>query len=296
MAALPYMQLYVADYLADTQHLTTEEHGAYLLLLFNYWQTGRPLRKDRLSFVARMFNERWPSVEKALKEFFHDDGENWVHFRVEADLASVNSKSKTNSAAGKASAKARSEKKAEATALAALALATNVSTKRQRNVNHTDTDTDTDTDTGKSKTLGADAPAQKKTTSLGVDFLTGQGVDPQHAADWLKARKVPLTQTAWVAIEREAEKAGITSAMAVQLSAENTWRGFKAEWYANTRGSNGHQEGQGQRVDNSAVGRVKRAIAQGQAREAQPETVRHAKPQDGGDLRAPLDGEFWRED
>jgi hypothetical protein len=151
-------------------------------------------------------------------------------------------------------------------------------------------------DKKESKTLGAEAPAPNKKTSLGVDFLTDQGVDSQHAADWLKARKVPLTQTAWVAIEREAAKAGITSAMAVQLSAENTWRGFKAEWYANRGGSNGHQASQGQRIDNSAIGRVKRAIAEGQAREAQPEAVRHAKPQDGGDLRPPLDGEFWRED
>ena len=54
MAALPYMQLYIADYLADTMHLSAEEHGAYLLLMFNYWQTGKPIPKNRLAKIARL--------------------------------------------------------------------------------------------------------------------------------------------------------------------------------------------------------------------------------------------------
>lgn len=91
MAALPYMQLYIADYLADTMHLSTEEHGAYLLLMFNYWQTGKAIPKNRLAKIARMTNERWEAVEPAISEFFEDDGENWVHLRIERDIEHVNS-------------------------------------------------------------------------------------------------------------------------------------------------------------------------------------------------------------
>lgn len=105
------MQFYVADYLADTGHLTTEEHGAYLLLIFNYWQTGKPLRKDRLSTVARLSNDRWILVEQALKEFFHDNGETWAHFRIEGDLVAVQESVDKASKAGKASAAARQRKK-----------------------------------------------------------------------------------------------------------------------------------------------------------------------------------------
>jgi len=70
--------------------------------------------------------------------------------------------------------------------------------------------------------------------ALSVADLVAEGVDPQHAADWLKARKdkgaKTLTPTAWEAVKTEARKAGITPAEAVKASAENQWQGFKASW------------------------------------------------------------------
>jgi len=89
MAALPYMQLYVADYLADTMHLTTEEHGAYLLLIFNYWQTGKPIPMSRLARITRLSNERWTDVERSLGEFFNERDNEWIHDRIERDLEAV---------------------------------------------------------------------------------------------------------------------------------------------------------------------------------------------------------------
>lgn len=139
MAALPYMQLYVADYLADTAHLTAAQHGAYLLLMFNYWQRGKPLNNanERLTNVARMSNEEWLEAKPALAEFFEIDGDEWRHARIDRDLEAVNSKASKASNAGKASAASKANKR---------------STNVEQPLNHTDVDVDTDTDTEADKT------------------------------------------------------------------------------------------------------------------------------------------------
>ena len=106
MTSLPYLQLYTSDYLADTAHLTTEEHGAYLLLIMNYWQRGKPLDNggQRLAHVARLSADRWTEVEPVLSEFFQVEGDTWIHSRIERDLESVRIKSEKASQAGRASA------------------------------------------------------------------------------------------------------------------------------------------------------------------------------------------------
>lgn len=119
--ALPYMQLYPADYLADTAHLSALEHGAYLLLMFNYWQRGESFKaKDeqtlnkRLAIVARLSNEEWEQAKDNLQEFFnvviHDNEVEWRHERIERDLSSVQEKSEKAKRAGKLSAESRRKK------------------------------------------------------------------------------------------------------------------------------------------------------------------------------------------
>ena len=107
MAALPYIQLHIAEYLADTAHLTPTQHGAYLLLIFNYWQRAESLNNsnERLACVARMSNSEWAENRGVLAEFFEVSGDRWVHPRIERDLTQVNEKIAKKSMAGKASAK-----------------------------------------------------------------------------------------------------------------------------------------------------------------------------------------------
>jgi uncharacterized protein YdaU (DUF1376 family) len=67
-----YMPLWVGDYLRDTAHLSTVEHGAYLLLIMHYWSTGEPLRDDddELANIARMPVSDWLKIAPRIRRFF----------------------------------------------------------------------------------------------------------------------------------------------------------------------------------------------------------------------------------
>ncbi|TCR63191.1 YdaU family protein [Bosea sp. BK604] len=82
-----WMPLYVADYLADTGHLSAAEHGAYLLLIMHYWQNGALPEEDRrLARIARMSAAEWDDARAALFDLFD---ENWRHSRIDAELAAA---------------------------------------------------------------------------------------------------------------------------------------------------------------------------------------------------------------
>lgn len=132
MAALPYMPLYVADYLADASHLTTTGHGAYLLLIMNYWQRGKPLPSgdDDLAQIARMPIKDWKKIRPAIVAFFVETDGQWKHNRIEAELERVRNRSRTSVAAGRASAQAKAQRKLN-----------DRSTSVEQTFNHTDTDT-----------------------------------------------------------------------------------------------------------------------------------------------------------
>ena len=143
MTSLPYMQLYVSDYLADTAHLNAQQHGAYMLLLMNYWQRGKPLDNtgNRLAYVARMTAEEWEDNCDILAEFFWVDGDIWTHARVENDLAKVREKSEQASFAG---VKSGVQRKRNARSTEMQDELNEPSTDVEQTLNHKDKDKDKD--------------------------------------------------------------------------------------------------------------------------------------------------------
>jgi uncharacterized protein YdaU (DUF1376 family) len=111
----PWMPLYVADYLADTGHLSTIEHGAYMLLIMHYWATGGlPNDDKRLASIARASLEQWSDMRTTMAEFFGDD---WKHERIDAELENAAKAYERRAAAGKAGGKAKASKASIAVAL-----------------------------------------------------------------------------------------------------------------------------------------------------------------------------------
>lgn len=107
---LPFIRFYPADYMADTMHLTTLEHGAYDLILWNYWSRQQPPHESKLPGITKMSKDEFQSVRDTLAEFFDIRDGVWTQKRVELELQRIKEEAKRNRRAGKLSAKSRREK------------------------------------------------------------------------------------------------------------------------------------------------------------------------------------------
>ena len=82
------MPLYVGDYLADTTHLTTTEHGTYLLLLLCMWRSGGSLPADdaKLARFAKLTKAQWDRSKGVILGFFEIENGLLIHPRLSKEL------------------------------------------------------------------------------------------------------------------------------------------------------------------------------------------------------------------
>jgi uncharacterized protein YdaU (DUF1376 family) len=91
-----WMPLFIPDYLADTEHLSAAESGAYLHLIMHYWVRGcLPAEEDRIRRVSRLTTRQWARSRDLLKSLFDV---HWRHKRIDLELAQAFEKSRVNSA------------------------------------------------------------------------------------------------------------------------------------------------------------------------------------------------------
>jgi uncharacterized protein YdaU (DUF1376 family) len=108
----PWFPFYVGDYLRDTGRLTTEAHGAYLLLILDYWANGSPPDDDEtLSSIARLSLPAWLALRPRLTPFFKIEGGMWKHGRIEKELRIAAEKHQKRVDAGRDGGKAKAKAK-----------------------------------------------------------------------------------------------------------------------------------------------------------------------------------------
>jgi len=93
-----WMPLNVGDYLADTGHLSTTQHGAYMLLIMHYWRKrGLPSSDRELAAIAKLTLRNWLNMRETIQAFFFDG---WRHKRIEIELKKRMEVSEKRAAAG----------------------------------------------------------------------------------------------------------------------------------------------------------------------------------------------------
>jgi uncharacterized protein YdaU (DUF1376 family) len=114
VAEFPALPLWTDAYLGDTTHLTTIEHGAYLLLLMTAWRTRDCCLPDDdrlLARYARCGPQQWKRLRVIIEPFFDVENGVWTQRRLTDERGVVERYRQQQVEKGKAGAVAKSLKR-----------------------------------------------------------------------------------------------------------------------------------------------------------------------------------------
>src|SRR6056297_2397102 len=111
----PFMQLYVGDYTRDTMDLSTEEHGAYLLILMTMWSHGAQLPNDhkKLARIARLSPAKFGRAWETIGRFFTVEGNHITQKRLKKEHEKAQEKGQKRAEAGAKGGRAKALKSKE---------------------------------------------------------------------------------------------------------------------------------------------------------------------------------------
>lgn len=117
MADFPSLPLMTDAYIADTQHLTNEEHGIYLRLMMFAWRTptcSLPDDDARIAIMVGLTKAKWLKFKPVITAFWTLKESGWEQKKLTKTREYVEKNTQQKSQAGKASARAKSLKRKEA--------------------------------------------------------------------------------------------------------------------------------------------------------------------------------------
>ncbi len=87
--SLPWFSFNADAYTGDTGHLTTEEHGAYLLLMLAYYRSEKPLpcSDKAMASLTKLSVAKWLDCKATLEPFFFEENGVWRHERIDAEIS-----------------------------------------------------------------------------------------------------------------------------------------------------------------------------------------------------------------
>jgi uncharacterized protein YdaU (DUF1376 family) len=236
MAEFPALPLWTDAYLGDTTHLTTFEHGAYLLLIMISWRSPGCCVPDNDALLARysrMTIDKWRKTRPVLEPFFHIQEGHWHQRRLQDEFRLLQSRKSQQSEAGKASAKAKALKRQSRGS-------TTVGKPLQRTANEKSTSTPSNTSPNGEGAEAAPADVQKEAYDRGKALLIRTGTTPKAAGaiitKWVRQRDAQWVLEAVIAADDKAEPISwIEARMKAKASVEDEYRANAAATAARYR-------------------------------------------------------------
>lgn len=220
-----WMPLWIGAYLADTMAFTTEQHGAYLLLILAYWRERAPLADDddTLRGITKLDRADWKRMRPVLAKKFRVADGVWWHKRVEHEMAAADARSKKASEKAAKAAQARWQASGEQAPSNAPSMPQAL----------------------REDVLEECPPPSPIPSIPSVQKVARKRADPTASiarpesvaesvwSDWLalrKAKKAPVTGTVLQNAEGEARKAGMTLEDFLRIWCARGSQGLQAEW------------------------------------------------------------------
>ena len=241
-----YVQWHIGDWEAETRLLSPLEKGVYMELLMLYYSSETPLLRSKIDRITRRYTEEERAAfDYVLSEYFEEHEDGFHQVRCDREIASCHEKSdkarKSIQARWAKKPAKRSDEGTDEIRPNNVRTSNEVLTNNQEPITNNQEYIESTDVLSTQAQAPASTPVRKRKTSGVSSVEKPDEIPAQVWSDWLqirKAKRLPLTKTAWDAMLREAEKVGYSTEEMVRCCVEHGWASFKAQWLINEQEKN----------------------------------------------------------